>query len=142
MISLLLSEKKLNEPEKKIVLKNALFLRYVVSGATTFVDERAININKVSNETLRFFWQSGENQFLNCENCSGAIVYAKADKAFINFRFIDTNGNDIYSFNIFPRLPYVPSDPFTAGAQSNVIIGLSIKFTATALFHLLFTFLK
>ena len=85
-----------------------------MSGATTFVDERALNINKVSNETLRFFWQSGENQYLNCENCSGAIVYGKADKAFINFRYIDTNGNDIYSFNIFPRQPYVANETTSA----------------------------
>lgn len=92
-------------------------VEYVVTGATTFVDERALNINKVSNETLRFFWQTGENQFLNCENCSGAVVYAKADKAFINFRYIDTNGNDIYSFNIFPREAFIPDELISSGAE-------------------------
>lgn len=110
------------------------------------MDERALNINKVSNETLRFFWQSGENQFLNCENCSGAIVYAKADKAFINFRYIDTNGNDIYSFNIFPRQPYVATETtsMNGAAESSSMVAMSkwvfsLKLVIAATFHFMFS---
>ena len=110
------------------------------------MDERPLNMNKVSNETLRFFWQSGENQYLNCENCSGAIVYAKADKAFINFRYIDTNGNDIYSFNIFPRQPYVESDTVNGAAESSISIFskyfFSLKIVIAAAFHVIFSILK
>lgn len=86
-------------------------VEYIVSGATNFIDDRPLNIDKVSNETLKFFWQTGEDQTINCENCTGAIVYAKADKSFLSLRYVDTQGREIHKVDIFPReLPKEPSN--------------------------------
>lgn len=78
-------------------------VQYLVSGATCFVDDEPKNMDKINKEDLKFFWQTNEQQFINCENCSGAFVVAKANKQKLDLQYVNTKGEEIHRFTIYPR---------------------------------------
>lgn len=78
-------------------------VEFLVSGTTNFVIDKPINKDKINEDIIKYFWLSGEEQEIGCENCSGAIVLVKADKNLMSLRFIDTNEKELYSFKINPR---------------------------------------
>ncbi|CAF1145540.1 unnamed protein product [Brachionus calyciflorus] len=76
---------------------------YLISGATNFVMDRPLNKDKVDPSITKFFSESKQNQTLNCLECSGALVLAKADKNQMILKFIDTEENDLYILSINSR---------------------------------------
>ncbi|RMZ94626.1 tartrate-resistant acid phosphatase type 5-like isoform X1, partial [Brachionus plicatilis] len=78
-------------------------VEFLVSGATNFVIDTPINKDEINQDMIKYFWISGEDQQINCETCSGAIVLGKADKNLMNLRFIDTKENELYSFDLKTR---------------------------------------
>lgn len=78
-------------------------VEYLVAGASNFVIDKPENKDKIDQNILKFFWDTKEDQYVNCKNCSGSIVLGKADKNQMNLRYIDTKHNEIYSFIINSR---------------------------------------
>lgn len=84
-------------------------VEYLVSGATCFIDDNDPHRDLVDKDSLKFFWKTGEEQFINCQNCTGAFVVATADKTKMELRYINTKGEEIHRFNLNPRYTSNPN---------------------------------
>ncbi|RNA44717.1 tartrate-resistant acid phosphatase type 5 [Brachionus plicatilis] len=78
-------------------------VEYVVSGTGAKVRDKIMNRDKVSSDKIKFFWETNEEHFDDCEKCSGALVLAQADRNKMTFKMIDTNRTEIYGFEIKSR---------------------------------------
>jgi hypothetical protein len=78
-------------------------LEYFVSGCTAFIDDNSTHSDCVNPKYLRYFWKTNEDQYIGCQNCSGAIVYIEASDNKMDFTYVSTNNVELYKTTMSPR---------------------------------------
>ena len=70
-------------------------VEYFVSGAADFINPSLAHRHKVPEGSLKYYWAN----ILSL----GGFSYVEADATNMNFTFIEANGRQLYSKQMFPR---------------------------------------